>query len=653
MRNEKPVDADWVLKQHRFAKGQYGEALRFSAEVEKLWKADFDVPRDTSDSLTSSKPRITRPARARAILEKFLTLLQIRASQEIHVVPKSTGETEQRSCEKLEQWLKGYQRILGMEMKKNVYRDFVYFFLLRGRGCIETRFDVKAIGGDYMPIRTMAHDPNQIYSVWGESGIGWYTKEYTRFAWDIREELENKGKTRNITLPDDPNKRVVVVEYWDSNWNALLVDNQLVWVNEHEYGFVPLCEAHCMGTPIADMRWAYQSVLGPIMDSLKQQYIMASKMATGVDLYYYPKVLVQSPTGQAVMLDTGTPGVETQIPPDAKVTVLNPTTNAAVMQQLMSFLRADEQIGGIPEVAFAAEPANLQSGFAVSQVLSQVMDKIYDKKIAIEQALGWDFGHKLQLIEKFGDMDGLKLSVPVTVSEVGGGGGKKTTLIAITPDDVDGRIHVEVIIQPEMPQDRMIKAQLASAFRNPGVDGQPLLDDRSILESVLDIDNHAEVSRRVREQMLPKMSPHIQETMTLAAEQQWLNENKTLVKLAEKRKKDIEEEQAEKLMLEQQSAPPGMPQQGGVPPEAAAQFMQMMQGQQGGGTGGPNPLAMPMLPQQGATMPQIGMAPGAMSPQAMPSQMQMTAQDLIPDIPQELILDQMRRAQRPPAPRGV
>ena len=214
---------------------------------------------------------------------------------------------------------------------------------------------------------------------------------------------------------------------------------------------------------------------------------------------------------------------------------------------------------------------------------------------------------------------------------------------------MSGRHYVEVMIQPELPQDRMIKAQLASAFRNPGVDGQPLLDDRSILESVLDIDNHAEVSRRVREQMLPKMSPHIQEMITLASEQQWLNENKTLVKLAEKRKKDIEEEQADKLALEQQSAP----QQGGVPPEAASQFMQMMQGQQGGGTGGPNPLAMPMLPQQGATMPQIGMAPGAMSSQAMPSQMQMTAQDLIPDIPQELILDQMRRAQRPPTPRGV
>ncbi len=628
MRNEKPKDAEWVLKQHRFAKGQYGEALRFSAEVEKLWKADYEIPRDTSDNNTNSKPRITRPARARAILEKFLTLLQIRANQQIQVVPKSTGEQEQRSCEKLEQWLVGYQRCLSMEMKKNVYRDFVYFFLLRGRGCIETRFDVKAVGGDYMPIRTMAHDPNQIYSVWGESGIGWYTKEYTRHCWDIKQELENKNKLGDIKLPDDANKRVVVIEYWDSNWNALLVDNQLVWINEHEYGFVPLCEAHCMGTPINDMRWAYQSVLGPIMDSLKQQYIMASKMATGVDLYYYPKVLVQSATGQAVILDSGVVGVEAQIPPDSKVTVLNPTTNAQVMQQLMSFLRADEQIGGIPEVAFAAEPANLQSGFAVSQVLSQVMDKIYDKKIAIEQALGWDFGHKLQLIEKFGDLDGLKLSVPVTASEAGGMNGKRTTLIEIKPEDVAGRHYVEVMIQPELPQDRMIKAQLASAFRSPGVDGQPLLDDRSILESVLEIDGHDEIARRVREQLLPKVSPHIQEMLTLSSEQSWLDDNKSLVKLAEKRKAKLVEEQKLLELKKQEDA--------------------LMQGDAGG-----NPLAMPVLPQQGATMPGIGKTSGAVAPQTLPAQTTMSPSDLIPDVPEELVLDQMRRSERPPRPRGT
>ena len=389
-------------------------------------------------------------------------------------------------------------------------------------------------------------------------------------------------------------------------------------------------------------------------------------MATGVDLYYYPKVLVQSASGQAVILDSGVVGVETQIPPDAKVTVLNPTTNAAVMQQLMSFLRADEQIGGIPEVAFAAEPANLQSGFAVSQVLSQVMDKIYDKKIAIEQALGWDFGHKLQLIEKFGDMDGLKLSVPVTSSEAGGRGGKRTTLIEIKPDDVGGRHYVEVMIQPELPQDRMIKAQLASAFRNPGVDGQPLLDDRSILESVLEMDNHDEVARRVREQMLPKLSPHIQEVLTMATEQQWLDDNKSLVKLAEKRKQQVKEEE-QQLQLQAQTMGQMQQANGVENPNAMAQFAAMMQQQGGGmqpgmgaampqaaGGGMPtNPLSMPMLPQQGATMPQIGMAPGAMSNQALPSEFQGNIADLIPDVPQQLILDQMRRAQRPPTPRGV
>jgi len=264
-----------------------------------------------------------------------------------------------------------------------------------------------------------------------------------------------------------------------------------------------------------------------------------------------------------------------------------------------------------------------------------VMDKIYDKKIAIEQALGWDFGHKLQLIEKFGDMDGLKLSVPVTNAEAGGMGGKRTTLIEIKPDDVGGRHYVEVMIQPELPQDRMIKAQLASAFRNPGVDGQPLLDDRSILESVLEMDNHDEIARRVREQMLPKVSPHIQELLTMATEQQWLDENKSLVKLAEKRKKQLQEEQMQQQMQQQMMGQ--MPQPMG----------------QGGEGGGANPLAMPTLPQQGATMPQLGVGPGAMSPQVMPPEMGMTMESMIPQVPQELIADQMRRSARPPKPPGV
>ena len=170
-----------------------------------------------------------------------------------------------------------------------------------------------------------------------------------------------------------------------------------------------------MDTPLTDMEWAYSSVLGPVMDSLKQMFALASKLATGVDLFYWPKILVRSADGKAVILDSGMPGVESYIPMDAKVDILAPTPNDRVLAQLMGWLQSDIQLGTIPDIAWGTEPSSLESGFAISQVLAQVLDKIHDKKVNLELALGWDWGHKLKLIEKFGIAPGFNLMVPMKV----------------------------------------------------------------------------------------------------------------------------------------------------------------------------------------------------------------------------------------------
>ena len=621
-RKDKPSDAMWVLDQHHFARELYNEANEFSKEVEELFTAQWNTPRDAADMATSGgRATQIRPARARAILEKFLTLLNVRATTKVQVIPRSTGEQEQKACTKLENWLIGYQRQYMMETKQNPWRKFVYWYLLRGRGVIETRFDVGYLGSDCMPIRTIVTDPNMVFSVWGENGIGWYTKEYKRYVWDIQAELAEKsdGKKRNMPqLPDDENQKVPVVEYWDKEWHALLVDEQLVWVNRHDYGFVPICEAHCMDTPLADMRWAYNSVLGPIMDSLKQQYAAASKLATGVDLFYWPKVLVQSASGQAVILDSGMPGVESHIPPDAKVTVIQPTPNAQVLSQLMGWLKADEQLGGIPEIAWGAEPSSLQSGFAVSQVLSQILDKIHDKKTNLELALGWDFAHKLQLVEKFGVMDGAYLKVPTGDSNyVYEDGSRKSTLVEIKPGDVDGRTHVAVTITPELPQDRMVKAQLAQAYRTGGVDGKPLVDDQTILE-MLEFEHPDLIRQRIREQLLPAQSKEISQTSVKAAEQEWLTENKEVVKLAEKR-----------------ANPDNLP---SMSPEQIQQLVDVMVKQRMAEMmGQPSPLqGMVQSAGQQEPMPlpqQEGGAPGV-PPEVMPTQVGMTPEDVVPDLPE-------------------
>ena len=300
----------------------------------------------------------------------------------------------------------------------------------------------------------------------------------------------------------------------------------------------------------------------------------------------------------------------------------------------MGWLKADEQLGGIPEIAWGAEPSSLQSGFAVSQVLSQVLDKIHDKKTNLELAMGWDFSHKLQLVEKFGLMDGVNLQVPAgDAASVYGSSSRKSMLIDIKPDDVDGRNHVSVSITPELPQDRMVKSQLAQAYRTPGVDGKPLVDDQSILE-MLEFEHPNLIRQRIREQLLPAQSQEINKTSIAASEQEWMQENKEVVKLAEKRQNpdklpNMSQDQIVQLvdiMIKQKLAE--LMGQGGQLP----QMMQQAENQ-------PPPE---LIPQNGA-------APGV-PPEAMPTQMSMAPDDVVPDLP-DLQQRQNRRAAygRPPS----
>jgi hypothetical protein len=420
------IDATYVLDQHDYAKGLYAGALEQAEEVEELFKAEWETPKDTGDNKHTASPDIRKPARSRAIVEKFLSMLSLRSQQTLQVVPRSLEEGELEATSKQERWAHGYQLSYMLETKRNPWRDDPYWFFLRGRGCLETRIDASYLNTDKLLVRTLADVPLNIFSVRGHDGIEWYTKCYNRSARSVKAEIKRRSKAakkerwQGVDLSEvDDNEDVEIIEYWEEDYCAYVLgagekrDAKLLMVKKHDYGFVPLAEAHCMATPLPDMEWASQPVLFSIMDSLKGMYKLASKMATGVDLFYWPKILVQSASGQSVILDSGMVGVESMIPIDAKVTVINPTPNAQVIAQLMGWYTSDVQLGGIPDIAWGSEPTNLQSGFAVSQVMAQVMDKIAPHQQALELQFAWDWSHKFKLIEKYGGLPGANLSVAV------------------------------------------------------------------------------------------------------------------------------------------------------------------------------------------------------------------------------------------------
>jgi len=633
-RNQKPTDAKWVLDQHEHSSGLFSDYLEKCYEVEKVFKAEWNIPKDKADKDYISSPDVIKPARPRAVVDKFLTMLAVRSSISMRVMPKKVGEEEERKCSLIENWLQGYQWQYQLETKKRVWRDFVYWSILRGRGCIETRYDPSYLNTDYLPIRTLVPDPMTVFPVWGENGIGWYTKQYSRYKWDILSELSEK----EANLPDlsdvDDNDMVKVVEYWNKEWCALLVNEKLVWNKEHNYGFVPLSEAHIRATPLESADWSAQSVLYPILNTLKNQFALVSKMATAVDVGFWPKVLYQSVSGLH-MIDTSStpPGLVDSAAADAKLTVIPYQPNYQVLNALMAWLRGDEQVGGIVDIAWGSEPNQLESGFAISQVLAQVQDKIWDEKIAIEMALGWDASHKLQLIEKYGDVEGNNLTVPIS-SEAYAGYPKATrrpTLLAIKSADVEGRHHVEVTITPDIPQERMVKSQLAAAYRTPGVDGLPLLDDITIRERIIEDDHPDQTARRILHQMLASSSKVVQETLMLAAEKEWLDENKELVKMAAKRQEELTNpDDEETIPVSQVKKLIDLAVKDALSGGAVQEAIALQDATEAGEIMPPVPLPSSVAP------------PGGPSPQTMPSQMGMMPQEEVGN-PDEIQMMQQRR----------
>lgn len=422
------IDADYVIGQHKYAESLYSSWRAMVDEVEELFKAEWTIPKDVDNNTHAGSPDILRPARARAIVEKSLSMLSLRATQTIEVVSPTLEDADLEKTSKQERWAHGYQRGYMLETKRNPWRDAAYWFFLRGRGCLETRFDASYLGTDKLVVRTLADDPYNIFPVRGHDGIEWYTKGYQRSARSLKAEINRRSKGEaearwaggDLSGVDD-NDEVTIVEYWDEDYCAYVLkgmgenkdENKLLAVREHKYGFVPIAEAHCMATPLPEMEWASQPVLYLIMDSLKGMYKLAAKMATGVDLFYWPHIVYQTPSGNLSVLDSGAVGVETVIAPGSKYDVVAPQVNQAVLAQLMGWLQGDVQLGGIPDIAWGTEPSSLQSGFAVSQVLGQVMDKIAPHKEALEMAYGWHWSHIFRIIAKYGDLPGANLNVPV------------------------------------------------------------------------------------------------------------------------------------------------------------------------------------------------------------------------------------------------
>ena len=415
--DNRPATAAEVLAQHDFAKGLYESAVVKMGEVEDLITGGYDVPKDVRDQKGVS---IATPVLPRAIIERIRQMMAIQTAT-VRVVPLKTGDKEQETCDKIERWVRGARQRTRYESKRDPDRDALFWYLLRGRADYEVRFLPDTAGKGAFPIQTLTDDPATIFPVRGRSGILWYTKEYGIYARELRRELERKGEPFEFLKDVDANDELSTVEYWDDAYYAAVVnvaakdgktDSHLVMSKKHKYGFIPLAEALCMDTPLASAEWASQSVVGPVVSHIKQVYILASKMATGVNLFYYPLLYGVSPSGKPIIVDPYSPGEVQPLSPGTKLEVIPIQVNSSVLQQLLAFFKGEINLMTLPETAFGQEPTNLQSGFAIAQVLNAVQSAVSDKLPQMQNAMADHSGNMLRLYKQFGGGTGMDFAVP-------------------------------------------------------------------------------------------------------------------------------------------------------------------------------------------------------------------------------------------------
>jgi len=398
------MDAQQVLDKHAFAESLYVKANKIATQAEDLWKMTTPTPREIVDE---GNVRIYPSSKPRSILDKFRRLTNVSAHMSTEVLPTEAGEAELAACTKQEDWLEGYKRQWTWQTKRDFDRDATFWYYLRGRAYYEVRFNRKA-GPNNLPWETFVDDPRYTYPVHGRQGILWYTKEFDVYSSELRRQYGNLS-----WIPTNDNEEVTIVEYLDDKIYRAVAKGQteLFVKSTHNYGFVPIFEALCLDTPFDAAEWAFTSVIAPIVDMVKLQTALASKMAAGVDLFYYPHLFYKSAEGTPIIIDPHNPGEPQPMAIDAKLEQVNVQVNDRILQQLFSYAQNEINLSTLPESVLQGDVSQ-ESGFAISLILNQILDSSRDKAHYLQLAMGGHRGGILRLIKQFGSVKNMRLTVP-------------------------------------------------------------------------------------------------------------------------------------------------------------------------------------------------------------------------------------------------
>lgn len=390
---------------------------------------------------------------------------------------------------------------------------------------LQVQYAPSLLDSEYFPIRTIVPDPMTVFEMPAATGLAYVATEETRCVWDIRKEIARRvesgrevegaaqwkpfGEGRRKYSDED---QVLVSTYWDDKVYAVFVaEENVLPETPHNYGLLPFAIAYVEDSPFGEPEWRGQSVLAPIMDALKSEAALLSTLSDASEMFFYPVGIWQTPDGRCGWLTPNAASM-TAVPVDAKITWYNPAPNVGILESYKRWLDEEISLYSLPAISFSLDmPSSQNSGFAIAQVLGQVMDKIQDKKQNLELALGQHFGQVLRLTETFASRaEEGKFKVMALPGENRVPRGRRA-LIGVGEREIAGHHVVLTQITPMLPTERLSLLQQAAMMRQRDpVSRRPLVDDKTIRELMPEIFEHPDkINERIDDEYWSAQVPEV------------------------------------------------------------------------------------------------------------------------------------------------
>ncbi len=287
---------------------------------------------------------------------------------------------------------------------------------------------------------------------------------------------------------------VRVIEYWDREHFAYLVDGHLVRRGRHAYGAVPYVMAHGNQSPSRDPAKAGESMLASVEYLVPLLDRLLTMKQNAVHLYAYPTPKLTGFAGSdAALGDDGRPppiefrpGEILPLFPGEDLSLLQWSGTPPDLDELIALTRSMIDQAGVPTVLFGIAPDGNTSGYYLNQLINAARLSFNQITRHAEQALERIVQLAWRLVEH---------RVRETVYVYGD---DDAAWLGLSPRDVNGYYAVRAKLEALAPADEIAQGTYAA-----NLVAAKLASRRWAMQEKLGIANAAEMQAEIlREEML-------------------------------------------------------------------------------------------------------------------------------------------------------